>query len=173
MHRAAIVLSLAATAVLAAACGGGHAAHPADPNTTIDVTGSIGGIHARESRAAVERVLGPGRTISTVTHRPRTGTITLRRVRYAASGLLVVYVQSPGRPQWVFGVFTSDSRYRTASGLGVGSPLVKARGTPGVRCYDQKAYVACQGGLGYEKPIVSFTVRSGRVVRVFMAAVAD
>jgi hypothetical protein len=34
-------------------------------------------------------------------------------------------------------------------------------------------YVACQGGLGYERPVTSFTVRGGRVVRVFMVAVAD
>ena len=37
----------------------------------------------------------------------------------------------------------------------------------------QVTYFACQGGLGYEKPVTSFTVRDGKVVRVFMAAVAD
>jgi hypothetical protein len=32
---------------------------------------------------------------------------------------------------------------------------------------------ACQGGLGYEKPVTSFAVRNGRVVQVFMVAAAD
>ena len=41
------------------------------------------------------------------------------------------------------------------------------------RCTDQVGYLACQGGLGYEKPVTSFTVRNGKVVGVFMAAVDD
>jgi hypothetical protein len=45
--------------------------------------------------------------------------------------------------------------------------------TPGVRCSAQRGYFACQGGHGYEKPIVSFTVRDRQVVGVFMAALAD
>jgi hypothetical protein len=73
----------------------------------------------------------------------------------------------------VFGVFTRSPRYHTADGLRVGSTLAQAHREHGIRCYDQPGYLACQGGLGYEKPIVSFTVRGGRVVRVFMAAAAD
>jgi len=57
--------------------------------------------------------------------------------------------------------------------LRVGSTLAAARKTPGIRCSSQVTYFACQGGLGYEKPVTSFTVRDGKVVRVFMAAVAD
>ena len=73
----------------------------------------------------------------------------------------------------MFGVFTTSPRYHTADGFGVGSTLAQARQEPGIRCYAQRSYFACQGGLGYEKPITSFTVRNGEVVRVFMAAVAD
>lgn len=145
-----------------------------DPNTAINVDGVIGGIHARDTRIAVERRLGAGTTISTSTHKQKIGgTYTLIRVRYPASQLVVLYVTSPGRPAWVFGVFTTSPRYRTADGLRVGSTLAQARHEPGIRCYDQQSYFACQGGLGYEKPITSFTVRHGEVVRVFMAAVAD
>jgi hypothetical protein len=42
-----------------------------------------------------------------------------------------------------------------------------------VRCLYQVTHFACQGGQGFEKPVTSFTVRNGRVVRAFMAAVAD
>ena len=145
-----------------------------DPNTAISVDGVIGGIHARDTRIAVEKRLGAGTTISSSTHKQKIGgTYTLTRVRYPASELVVVYVASPGHPSWVFGVFTASPRYHTADGLGVGSTRAQAQHERGIRCYDQESYFACQGGLGYEKPIISFTVRHGRVVRVFMAAVAD
>jgi hypothetical protein len=145
-----------------------HAGRPAgrrDPNTLIDVTGVIGGIHARESRAAVERVLGRGNVVSTVTRRPRTGTYTLLHVTYPASRLLILYERDQQRPVGVFGVVTTSSVYHTASGLRVRSSLADARRTPGIRCYDQVTSFACQGGLGYEQPITSFTVSNGRVVR--------
>ncbi len=67
----------------------------------------------------------------------------------------------------------TSPRYHTATGLRVGATLAKARQTPGVRCSYQVTYFACEGGRGYEQPVTSFTVRHGRVVRVFMAAVAD
>jgi hypothetical protein len=146
----------------------------ADPNTTINVDGVVGGIRARDTRVAVEKRLGAGTTISASTHKQKIGgTYTLTRVRYPASQLVVLYVASPGRPPWVFGVFTTSPRYHTADGLRVGSTLAQAQHEPGIRCYDQQSYFACQGGLGYQKPITSFTVRSGKVVRVFMAAFAD
>jgi hypothetical protein len=153
-----------------------HAQQPAgrrDPNTLIDVTGAIGGIHARETQARVEHMLGHGTLVSTVTRHPTTGAYSLLRVSYPAAGLLVVYVRDSHRPAVVFGVFTTSTRYHTASGLRVGSSLADARHTPGIRCYYQVPYFACQGGLGYEKPVTSFTVRDGRVVGVFMVAVAD
>jgi hypothetical protein len=145
-----------------------------DPDTAIDVNGAIGGIHTRDTRIAVEKRLGAGTTISTSTHKQKIGgTYTLIRVRYPASQLVVLYVASASRPAEVFGVFTTSPRYHTADGLRVGSTLAEAQHELGIRCSAQQSYFACQGGLGYEKPIVSFTVRDGRVVRVFTAAVAD
>jgi hypothetical protein len=163
-------------AVAAGCARSSHAQPPAgraDPNTLIDVTGAIGGIHARETQARVEHVLGHGTLVSAVTRHPKTGAYSLLRVSYPAAGLLVVYVRDSHRPAVVFGVFTTSTRYHTASGLRVGSSLADARHTPGIRCYYQVQFFACQGGLGYEKPVTSFTVRDGRVVRVFMVAVAD
>jgi hypothetical protein len=179
--RAALAASLAYVLLLVAVpsgCSFGSSSNSsvgkADPDTAIDVNGVIGGIHARATRVAVEKRLGAGTTVSTSTHKQKTGgTYTLTRVRYPASQLVVLYVASRGRSPSVFGVFTTSPRYHTADGLRVGSTLAEARHEPGIRCSDQQSYFACQGGLGYEKPIVSFTVRNGRVVRVFTAAVAD
>jgi hypothetical protein len=153
--------------------GSGKSGAP-DPNTSIDVTGAIGGVRARETRAQSERLLCPGTVISTSTrHQTVGGAYTLTRVAYPASQLTVVYVRSGSRPAQVAEIFTTSSRYHTAAGLRVGSTLTQARAEPGVHCYSQPGYEACQGGLGYEKPITSFTVKDGRVVRVFVAAVAD
>jgi hypothetical protein len=138
------------------------------------VTGVIGGIHARDTRIAVEKRLGQGTRISASTHKQKVGgTYTLTRVRYPASRLVVLYVATPSQPAEVFGVFTTSPRYHTADGLRVGSTLAEARHEPGIQCSAQQSYFACQGGPGYEKPIVSFTVKNGRVVRVFTAAAAD
>jgi len=147
-----------------------------DPDTSIDVTGAIGGIHAGDPRTAVERRLGAGMVISTRSrHQPKRhgGNGTLTTVRYPASQLVVLYVARANRPAEVFSVTTSSPRYHTAVGLRVGSTLAQAQHEPGIRCTAQPGYVACQGGLGYEKPVTSFTVKDGRVVRVSMAAVAD
>jgi hypothetical protein len=179
--RAALAASLACVLLLVAVpsgCSFGSSSHSSggkvDPDTVIDVNGAIGGIHTRAARTAVEKRLGAGTTVSTSTNKQKIGgTYTLTRVRYPASQLVVVYVASPGRPPWVLGVFTTSPRYHTADGLRVGSTLAQARHEPGIRCYDQVSYFACQGGLGYEKPILSFTVKNGRVVRVFTAAFAD
>ncbi len=94
-------------------------------------------------------------------------------MRYPASSLVVVYFVPAGRPGRVAGVLTDSPRYRTADGLHVGSTLAQARREPGIQCTYQPGYYACQGGLGYERPVTSFTVRGGRVASVFMAAVAD
>ena len=144
-----------------------------DPHTLIDVRGTIGGIHAGETRPLAERILARGKVISTTTRHPKSGAYRLARVEYSGSGLVVMYAQPSHRPPIVFGIFTTSRRYHTESGLRVGSTLADARKTPGIRCSSQVTYFACQGGLGYEKPVTSFTVRDGKVVRVFMAAVAD
>lgn len=168
------VALLAATAALASAagCSGGHGGGRVDPNTSIDITGAIGGVHAHETRSAVERLLGPGQVLSRVT-RPGPPRYALIRVRYPASGLGVWYDQARRGPPLVAAVFTSSTRYRTPDGLRVGSTLAQVHREHGIRCYAQRGYLACQGGLGYQKPITSFTVRDGRVVRVLMVAVAD
>jgi hypothetical protein len=178
MHRAVLYAGLALLVPAISGCSLGSSTNPSfgklDPNTSINVTGAIGGIHTRDTRTAVEKQLGPGKTISTSTRKQKVGgDYTLTRVLYPASQLVVLYITSASRPTWVFGVFTSSPRYHTADGLGVGSTLAQARHEPGIRCSPQPGYSACQGGLGHEEPISSFTVKNGRVVRVFTAAFAD
>jgi hypothetical protein len=145
----------------------------ADADTSIDVNGAIGGIHTGDTRIAVEKRLGAGKTISTVSRHQKVGGGTITRVNYPASQLVITYLESSTRPAWVFGVSTASPRYQTTDGLGVGSTLTQARHEPGIRCSVAPGFLACQGGLGYQKPISSFTVRNGRVVSVFTAAVAD
>jgi len=146
----------------------------ADPNTSIDVTGAIGGIRTGDTQVAAETRLGQGRTVSTQTRRLKGGgDATLTRIVYPSSKLAIVYVTSPSRPTRVFQIETTSPRYHTADGLGVGSTLTQAQHEPGIGCSAQPGYSACQGGLGYEKPLTSFTVKGDRVVRVFVAAVAD
>jgi len=165
---AAVILAL-----VSSGCAAGRQ-QKADPHTLIDIRGAIGGIHAGETRTQAERIIGPGRIISTTTRHPNGGAAyTLARVAYPGSDLVIMYTRTSHRRPIVFAISTTSRRYHTAGGLRVGSTLAQARGTPGIRCTDQVAYVACQGGLGYEKPVTSFTVRNGKVVGVFMAAVAD
>jgi hypothetical protein len=139
-----------------------------DPNTSINVDGSIGGVQPRETRSRVEHLLGPGQLLSTTA-----GSYTVTRVSYPASDLLVTYVHSGSSPDQALGISTTSSRYHTADGLRLGSTLAKARAEAGLTCYYQPTEWDCEGGLGAEKPVTVFTVKAGRVVRVLVLAVAD
>jgi hypothetical protein len=175
--RCAVAL-FASLAMLGSGClgdaGSSSTAGKLDPDHSIVVTGAIGGIHPGQARKAVEARLGHGTTTKTVHRHPKTGPgYTLTTVSYRPSRLTVMYTAPEGRPAIVFGIFTASPRYTTAHGLGVGSAFDAARHEPGIRCSPQPGYQACQGGLGFEKPVTSFTVKDGRVVRVFVVAVAD
>ena len=105
----------------------------------------------------MERLVGPGSVVLTIAPHSKRHGYTLQHVRYAASRLTVVYTRAGHGRQRVFGVLRTSPRYHT----------------PGVRCFYQVTHFACEGGRGYEQPVTSFTVRHGRVVSAFMAAVAD
>ncbi|HYX87063.1 MAG TPA: hypothetical protein VE777_19005 [Gaiellales bacterium] len=140
----------------------------------IDVTGSIGGVAPRQTRSHVEGLLGPGEVVSTSTRHPKAGGTSNPH----AGALSGIWAHRRLRAEWAeasvgVGIFTVRRRYHTVDSLRVGSTLAAARHEDGIRCTAQPSYAACQGGLGYEKPVTSFTVKDGRVVRVFVAAVAD
>src|SRR5690349_6351825 len=147
------VLAVLILVLVSSGCAAGDQAgrgQTVDPHTLIDVRGAIGGISAGETRAQAERILGPGKIVSTTTRHPKSGAYTLTRVAYPASGLVIMYTRLSHRRPVVFGVSTTSRRYHTAGGLRVGSTLAEARRTPGIRCYHQVGYIACQGGPGYE-----------------------
>src|SRR5438128_1357625 len=137
-----------------------------DPDTLIDLSGAIGGIHTLDTQVAVEKRLGAGKTISTSTRKQKLrGTITFTRVVYPASQLVVWYEGSSTQPPLVVAILTTSPRYHTADGLHVGSTLAHARREPGIHCSAQLSDFTCEGGLGYEKPVTGFKVTDGRVVR--------
>ena len=179
--RGGVVAFLAcvfASAILASGCLLGSSPQPLagspDPDTSIDVNGAIGGIHTSDTRRQVEKRLGAGKTISTSTRQRKVGgDYTITRGLYPASQLVVWYAGSSMRPPLVVVILTSSPRYHTADGLRVGSTLAQARHEPSIRCSAQLSDFRCEGGLGYEKPVTGFEVKDGRVVRVFVAAVAD
>jgi hypothetical protein len=148
-----------------------------DPNHSIDpVHGAIGGVRVRESRASAEQLLGRGVRVS---RRPMQGNAgyIVEKVHYPTSGLDVWYLtETGGRHRSLVGVvITSDRRYRTPDGLGVGSTLVEAQQEKALTCSNvtEPTYADCQGGLGYEQPVTNFQVRSGAVARVIAVSVAD
>jgi hypothetical protein len=141
----------------------------ADPNTTIEVGVSIGGVHPGEARAVVERLLGAGKVTSTQVHKRRgRGPVTLTIVRYRASQLVVVYAQAAAVAPYALAVSTTSRRYHTAGGLRVGSTLAETRKTTGISCTAQPTGVACDGGLGFAKPMTTFVVQHDRVIQVFI-----
>jgi hypothetical protein len=140
----------------------------------IDPTGSIGGIVPGETRAQVETQLGEGSVMSHAMRSSSGRPFLLERIRYIRSALSILYVRPEGKPEVVFGVFTTSPRYHTKDGLHVGSSLDDARQTDGIHCSAQiGSRFSCDGGLGFEKPVTAFDVSDGRVVRVMLAAVAD
>lgn len=164
-------------AVAAAACTGGSTRsvdRKPIAHVLIDPNGSIAGIAPGEPRAKVEAQLGEGTTVS---HRMRSSSgraFLQERIRYPRSGLTVLYVRPQGKPEAVFAVFTASPRYHTRDGLHIGSSLADAQHADEIRCSPQLGTrFACQGGLGFEKPVSGFDVRDGHVVRFALVAVAD
>jgi hypothetical protein len=142
--------------------------------TQIDLAGSIGGVYAGEPKRAVDAMIGHGVAIAGPGTTQRQIPSPFLRVYYPVADLTVIYAQRAGHDSQVFEVITTNPRYTTATGLGVGSALDQARHTPGITCTPgPNGQSDCQGGPGYQKPVTSFTVKDGHVVRVFMAAVAD
>jgi hypothetical protein len=143
----------------------------ADPNTTIEVGVSIGGLHPGQARTAVQRLLGAGKVTSTQVHKRRgRGPVTLTIVRYPASQLVVVYGQAGTVPPYVLAVSTTSPRYHTAGSLRVGSTLAETRKTTGIACSAQPTGFACEGGLSFAKPVTSFVVQHNHVTEVIVGA---
>jgi hypothetical protein len=97
-------------------------------------------------------------------------------VRYEDANLGITYPSSPKYPDGLaYLISTTDPRYRTRDGIGVGSTYREVRGVDGVRCFNQRGedYADCQVGLGHEQPLIVFNVRAGKVALVAAYGAAD
>ncbi len=130
---------------------------------TIVLDRSIGGVHVRERRDVIELTLGRG----IVTGSQNANQILT--VRYVRSGITVGYVALPGAPSGkalsLF-VTTTSPRYRTKSGLHVGSSYAALTRALRVRCSGDQ----CQHGYTRQGATgTTFFVDGGKVVKIALA----
>lgn len=99
---------------------------------------SIAGVHLKEMRRDAERTLGRGVVVKTSDQKPPEPPAHGEDVRYANSGVEVFYVsktaadRAEGR---VIAVLTTSPRYRTSTGVHVGSSFADVRAIKGMKCY--------------------------------------
>ncbi|HEX3456233.1 MAG TPA: hypothetical protein VHS03_16560 [Gaiellaceae bacterium] len=124
---------------------------------------SIGPVSLREPIHEVEHGLGKGVTIHNDQHFGH-------YVRYAKLGLDVAYAPGP-KGEGAFAILTTSPRYRTRTGLGVGSSFAAVKSARGVRCY---GIGECQHAAnGPHLPGTAFSFRDGKVWRVAIAVDFD
>lgn len=142
-------LAVIATSVALLASSGTAARESLKPNV------SIGPVHLHETRAEVHRALGePG--IAQGTH---------SRFWYPHHKLTVAYSGRGEQEKAVF-IFTRDPRYRTSSGLSVGSKMSDvARLVPGIFCSESGTNCQLGGKAGKPATLVG-GVRGGRVTEI-------
>jgi hypothetical protein len=114
---------------------------------------SIGNIHFRESRSAVERALGPGKRIAP------------DYFSYLGGRLRIGYSYHDGYTGRAQALVTRWSGYRTLSGIHVGSTRQSLKGLH-VNCFNGM----CASPQNPDYPGIIFTMRHGRVVEIFVGA---
>jgi hypothetical protein len=158
VRRAAI---LTAVAGLVAVCSSGGA-NGSSPSRLIVLDRSIAGVTLLEQRAAVERTLGHGTSLGA----PAPGVM---RVAYRKETLVVGYVTGGSKHETVVLLLdTRSPRYRTRSGVGVGSSSAKLMSLGGVNCFGG---TQCQHGYkAVNKPGTTFWLDRprGKVIRIAM-----
>ena len=162
--RRTLLLLAAVTGLL---CVGVAAAGTVRPGIALDHR--IGPVTIGEPKAQVRKALGPGVTVRLNGHRFR---------YYRKAGLYVVF--SPGPPkgvrQIVFFVVTRSARYKTRSGVGVGSSLRQLRRHVRVRCYGYPVPRQCQHEpANVNRPFTGFQIdpTTKRVIEVLIVPGGD
>jgi hypothetical protein len=167
-------LALAAFVLCCAAAAGSALAVTITHAIVLDR--SIAGVGLGETRASIERRIGPGYVLGGA----RTDTSTtppqhVERIEYDAAGLYVTYV-SPGASakQLAAGqavvLETTWTSFKTPQGVHVGSPLAALKAITGLRCFAgvcQHGYVGKSGGTSFlvdpvRKKVVRIVVSFGR-----------
>lgn len=120
---------------------------------------SIGGVRLDERRSDVEAALGAGRTV----HGDAASGAT---VHYAGAGLTIFYAGVGAPKGRTYFVATSDRRYRTAGGIGVGSTVDQVSTLAGVTCSAPRGLGFCETVANNGVPGLLFDVTGGRVTSV-------
>jgi type IV pilus biogenesis protein CpaD/CtpE len=155
--RPTVVLS---TLLLFSLTGCGSSNH-APSSTAIVVNKRIGPVSIGEQRPKVEAAIGAGHVVAT--HKPDSNGIGTAIVSYPAASFRVVYITHAGKAA-VFGAQTTSSRYRTQSGVGVGSAVAQVKKI-GASC----AMTSCsirEGNGGAAVTYFILDAGTARVIRV-------
>jgi hypothetical protein len=156
-------------AAVVAACVAAGAAQAVSITHTIVLDRSIAGVSLGETRAAIERRIGPGSLVSSRT--ATTGRVD--RFAYDAAGLYVTYASTgAARASLAAGravvLETTWTSFTTPQGVHVGSPLRAVRTIPSISCFGS----VCQHGYAGRGSGTSFLVDPVRkkVVRIVVSA---
>lgn len=145
-------------AVAGLVCGAVTAVAAMPPGVVIGHR--IGAVKVGESRAEVTKALGRGTPVRVEGNPFRF---------YSKAGIYVLYPPNRSLPRRVYVVMTRSARYKTSSGVGVGSSLRQLRRSVHVTCHPSGQSVACYDGA---RPLTSFLLSKGtkRVTEIGIAS---
>ena len=143
---------------------------------TIALDRSIAGVSVRETRASIERRIGPGFVLGGARNDNSTSPPShVERIQYDAAGLYITYVSRGATPRLLGAgratvLETTWPSFTTSQGVHVGSSLAAVKKIPGTRCFAsvcEHGYSKTTGGSG-----TSFLIDATRrkVVRIVVSS---
>lgn len=120
----------------------------------------IGAVTVGEPRTRLTKALGRGTPVQVEGNPFRF---------YSKAGIYVLYPPNRSLPRHVFVVMTRSPRYKTNSGIGVGSSLRQLRRAVHVSCHQSGKSVACYQGV---RPLTSFLLNNAtkRITEIGIAS---
>lgn len=189
-----LILATLAVAVGAALIAVAHIGTSSATDMLIVPNRSIGPVVLGETQSQISQILGDGRVLRRSArhtygnlglNEPQMSVPGYALVLYSKAGLEVNYVTSGPYRGRAVDLITTDPRYRTGTGIGVGSPTSSIEAT--ARCYpngqtrgsaattdDPRAAVMCidqddLGRIGGNLAATYYTARGGQVRMVYIA----